>query len=82
MQLLARGSHHVLGRHFTYFRHHPAIAPGQGDGGILKICLLGAECTGKTTLATALAQAPTPCWCLNTCAHLCSSIGRVPTADE
>lgn len=46
------------------------------------ICLLGAECTGKTTLAIALAAHFGGLWVPEYLRHFCDLHGRIPTRDE
>ncbi|OYU46629.1 MAG: nicotinamide-nucleotide adenylyltransferase [Burkholderiales bacterium PBB4] len=46
------------------------------------ICLIGPECTGKTTLAQQLAQAFCGIWVPERLRHFCDSEGRTPTQDE
>lgn len=48
----------------------------------LRICLLGAECTGKTTLARALAQHFSGFWVPEYLRLFCDQQGRPPRADE
>jgi nicotinamide riboside kinase len=46
------------------------------------ICLLGAECTGKTTLAQALAAHYGGLWVPESLRAFCDQQGRTPNADE
>lgn len=46
------------------------------------ICLLGAECTGKTTLAQALAIRMPGLWVPETLRTFCEQRGRTPRCDE
>lgn len=48
----------------------------------LLICLMGAECTGKTTLARALAQHFSGLWVPEYLRVFCDQQGRPPRADE
>lgn len=48
----------------------------------LLICLMGAECTGKTTLARALAQHFSGFWVPEYLRLFCDQQGRPPSADE
>lgn len=48
----------------------------------LRICLMGAECTGKTTLASALAQHFSGFWVPEYLRLFCDQQGRPPRADE
>jgi nicotinamide riboside kinase len=46
------------------------------------LCLLGAECTGKTSLAQALAAALPAVWVPEYLRHFCVQHGRTPRAEE
>lgn len=46
------------------------------------LCLLGAECTGKTSLAQALAAALPAIWVPEYLRHFCIQQGRTPYAEE
>lgn len=46
------------------------------------LCLLGAECTGKTSLAQALAAALPAVWVPEYLRHFCIEQGRTPYAEE
>ncbi|MDD2881769.1 MAG: ATP-binding protein [Rhodoferax sp.] len=48
----------------------------------LRICLMGAECTGKTTLARTLAQHFSGFWVPEYLRFFCDQQGRPPRADE
>jgi nicotinamide riboside kinase len=56
-----------------------AVAP-RNDA--LRICLIGAECTGKTTLARALAAHFGGLWVPEHLRSFCELNGRTPRADE
>ena len=56
-----------------------AVAP-RSDA--LRICLIGAECTGKTTLAQALAAHFGGLWVPEHLRSFCDLRGRTPRADE
>lgn len=46
------------------------------------LCLLGAECTGKTSLAQALAAALPAVWVPEYLRHFCAQQGRTPHPEE
>ena len=73
-----------MGQHLPV-SFHTAHRAGTGNGGILRpqlICLLGAECTGKTTLARDLANQLGAPWVPEYLRRFTALHGRTPRQDE
>lgn len=58
------------------------VVPPVGTGSPRLVCLVGAECTGKTTLAHNLAQHFSGLWVPEYLREFCQTQGRTPRCDE
>lgn len=57
-------------------------ASGARSGGVLTVAVIGAECSGKTTLCRALAQARAGLWVPEFLREFVDAAGRAPLAHE